>query len=136
MRIGALAQQLGTTTDAIRFYERRGLLPTPSRAENRYREYTVADSERLRILIGLRQLDLPLEQAAALASMCADGQCTEVSSALREAAAAKRVELRRRISEMRYLDKRLAQVESGLEAGELPRPLITNEKEADHGTLS
>lgn len=49
MRIGALAQQLGTTTDAIRFYERCGLLPTPSRADNRYREYTGADAERLRV---------------------------------------------------------------------------------------
>lgn len=136
MRIGALAQQLGTTTDAIRFYERRGLLPTPSRADNRYREYTGADAERLRILIGLRQLDLPLEQAAALANMCADGQCAEVSSALRQAAAEKRIELRRRISEMCYLDERLAQLESGLEAGEPPRPLITNGKEAQHGTLS
>lgn len=136
MRIGALAQQLGTTTDAIRFYERRGLLPRPSRAENRYREYTSADAERLRILIGLRQLDLPLEQAAALAGMCAEGQCTGVSTALREAAAAKRIELRRRISEMRYLDERLAQLESALEAGEPPRPLITQGKEAHHGTLS
>ena len=136
MRIGALAQQTGTTTDAIRFYERRGLMPKPSRADNRYREYTGADAERLRILIGLRQLDLPLDQAAALASMCADGQCTEVSFALREAAVAKRIELRRRISEMRYLDERLAQVESGLAAGEPPRPLITNGKEAQHGTLS
>ncbi len=71
MRIGALAEQLGTTPHAIRFYERRGLLPAPARSDNRYREYSEADAERLRLLIGLRQLDIPLEQAAELATMCA-----------------------------------------------------------------
>ena len=136
MRIGALAQQLGTTADAIRFYERRGLLPAPARGDNRYRDYTGMDVERLRLLIGLRQLDLPLEQAAALANMCADGQCTEVATVLRAAAATKRIELSRRISEMRYLDERLAQLETGLAAGEPPRPLITQGKEVHHGTLS
>lgn len=43
MRIGTLAHQLGTTPHAIRFYERRGLLPAPRRGSNRYREYTEAD---------------------------------------------------------------------------------------------
>ena len=40
MRIGTLANRLGTTPHAIRFYERRGLLPAPGRSGNRYREYT------------------------------------------------------------------------------------------------
>lgn len=70
MRIGTLASQLGTTTHAIRFYERRGLLPAPGRSGNGYREYSEADAERLRLLIGLRHLDVPLHQAAELASDC------------------------------------------------------------------
>ena len=48
MRIKALADRLGTTPHAIRFYERRGLLPAPARASNRYRAYSEADAERLR----------------------------------------------------------------------------------------
>ena len=79
MRIGTLAERLGTTPHAIRFYERRGLLPAPGRSTNRYREYDEADAERLRLLLGLRQLDIPLDQAAELASMCAAGRCDEVS---------------------------------------------------------
>lgn len=125
MRIRTLADQAGTTPHAIRFYERRGFLPTPPRGENRYREYGKADAERLRLLIGLRQLDLPLDQAAELASMCAEGRCDEVSIELRAALTERRNELRRRMHEMRYLDRRLAHLQGDLAAGESPRPLIT-----------
>ncbi len=131
MRISALAQQLGTTPHAIRFYERRGALPAASRQENRYRDFTGADAERLRLLIGLRQLDLPLDQAAELAGMCAEGRCDQVSNDLVEAVGRKRVELRRRLDDLMYLDGRLAHLESNLAAGEPPRPLITLGKE-DH----
>jgi MerR family transcriptional regulator, copper efflux regulator len=129
MRIGALARELGTTTDAIRFYEKRGVLPAPSRQENRYREYTTADAERLRLVLGLRQLDLPLDQAAELAGMCAEGRCDEVSQELRAAITEKRAELRRRLEELSYLDRRLAHLEGDLAAGQPPRPLITLGKE-------
>ncbi len=132
MRIGALAEQLGTTPHAIRFYERRGLLPAPARSDNRYREYSEADAERLRLLIGLRQLDIPLEQAAELATMCAAGRCDEVSDELRGLLSTKRVELARRVDEMRFLDRRMAHLAGQLEAGGTPRTLINLRKEEEH----
>jgi len=132
MRIGALAEQLGTTPHAIRFYERRGLLPAPARSDNRYREYSEADAERLRLLIGLRQLDIPLEQAAELATMCAAGRCDEVSGELRGLLSTKRVELARRVDEMRFLDRRMAHLAGQLEAGGTPRTLINLRKEEEH----
>ena len=125
MRIGELADRLGTTPHAIRFYERSGLLPVPHRGENRYRDYTDKDVSRLRLLIGLRQLDLPLAQAADLATLCAAGRCDEVSDELKVVLADKRLELARRMDEMRYLDGRLAHLAGQLAAGEAPRPLIT-----------
>jgi DNA-binding transcriptional MerR regulator len=132
MRIGALAEQLGTTPHAIRFYERRGLLPAPARSDNRYREYSEADAARLRLLIGLRQLDIPLEQAAELATMCAAGRCDEVSDELRGLLTTKRVELARRVDEMRFLDRRMAHLAGQLEAGGTPRTLINLRKEEEH----
>ena len=132
MRIGALAEQLGTTPHAIRFYERRGLLPAPARSDNRYREYSEADAERLRLLIGLRQLDIPLEQAAELATMCAAGRCDEVSDELRGLLSTKRVELARRVDEMRFLDRRMAHLAGQLAAGGTPRTLINLRKEEEH----
>lgn len=129
MRIHTLAEQVGTTAHAIRFYERRGFLPVPPRGANRYREYAESDVERLRLLVGLRQLDLPLEQAAELASLCAEGRCDEVSTDLRAAIVDKRTELRRRMRELRHLDRRLAHLQGDLSAGEAPRSLITPGKE-------
>lgn len=134
MRIGTLAERLGTTPHAIRFYERRGLLPAPGRRPNRYREYDEADAERLRLLLGLRQLDIPLDQAAELASMCAAGRCDEVSDELGALLAEKRQELARRMAEMRYLDRRMAHLAGQLEAGGTPRSLINLGKEDEHGS--
>ena len=67
MLIGELARRAGITTKAVRFYESQGLLPAPERAANGYRAYSPADVERLRLLVVLRSLDLPLERAAQLA---------------------------------------------------------------------
>ena len=132
MRIGTLARRLGTTPHAIRFYERRGLLPAPGRGDNRYREYTEADAERLRLLIGLRPLDIPLDQAADLASMCAAGRCDEVSDELHSLLAVKRQELARRMEEMRFLDRRMAHLAGQLAGGAAPRSLINLGKEDNH----
>ncbi len=97
MRIGILAARLGTTPHAIRFYDRQSLLPFPQRRGNGYRECTSEDEARLRLLIGLRQLDLPLGQAAELATMCVAGRCNEVSVELRQVLAEKRAEVARRV---------------------------------------
>ena len=39
MRVGQLANAAGISVQAIRFYERRGLLPAPPRLSSGYREY-------------------------------------------------------------------------------------------------
>ncbi|CAN5567474.1 Cu(I)-responsive transcriptional regulator [soil metagenome] len=132
MRIGELAQCLGTTPHAIRWYERRGLLPATERTENGYRSYTERDASRLRLLVGLRSLDLPLDQAAELASLCAEGKCDQVSADLRAAIADKRQEIARRSEELQYLDHRLAHLAGELDAGKAPRPLIVSRKEDRH----
>lgn len=132
MRIGELAERLGTTAHAIRWYERQGLLPAAGRTESGYRDYTRRDAERLRLLVGLRQLDLPLDQAAQLASLCAQGRCEEVSDELRAVLAEKRKDVKRRIEELRFLDRRLAHLSGQLAEGEPPRTVITLGKEESH----
>lgn len=132
MRIGTLAERLGTTPHAIRFYEQRGLVPTPARNASGYREYTADDVERLRLLIGLRQLDIPLEQAAELASMCSAGRCEQVSDELRMLLTQKRHELSRRIEEMQFLDRGMAHLAGQLQTGRTPRSVIEPRKEDEH----
>jgi DNA-binding transcriptional MerR regulator len=108
MRIGELAERVGVSTDAIRFYERSGLLPRASRRENTYREYADEDVEHLRLLIDLRRLDLPLVDAARIASWCHSGHCADSSSALPSLIAERRADIVTRIADLQALDARLA----------------------------
>ncbi len=132
MQIGELARRVGTTTHAVRYYERHGLVPGPRRKPSGYRDYSEADVERLRLMVGLRQLDLPPAQAAELSSLCAEGRCQDVSAELRETIRRKRADLRARVTAMESIDRRLAHLEGDLAAGLPPRPLIMPRKEADH----
>jgi DNA-binding transcriptional MerR regulator len=49
-RIGELASRAAMTVDAIRFYEKRGLLPKAQRSAGRFRVYSPRDLERVRFI--------------------------------------------------------------------------------------
>jgi DNA-binding transcriptional MerR regulator len=116
MRIGELARQLGVSADTLRFYEREGWLPRPERAENGYRDYRANDLEHLRLLLDLRRIDLPLEEAARLASWCHAGHCESTSSSLPAVIARRRADLNTRMEDLRQLDERLAELQGHLTA--------------------
>ena len=124
MQIGEIARIAGTTAKTVRFYESQGLLPAPERAANRYREYTPADVERLRLLVGLRSLDLPLARAGELAGLCAAGHCERVSVELQELIARQRTSIQRRVAQLDDLDQRLTTLERHLAAGRSPQSVI------------
>jgi DNA-binding transcriptional MerR regulator len=111
MRIGELAERVGVPADTVRFYEREGWLPRPPRQDNGYREYAEADVEHLRLLIDLRRLELPLDEAARLASYCHSGHCADTSAELPGLISARRAELSERMGRLRELDARLADLE-------------------------
>ena len=114
MRIGELARQLSVSTDTVRFYEREGWLPRPERAENGYRSYRTDDLEHLRLLLDLRRIDLPLEEAAQLASWCHSGHCEATSASLPALIASRRADVYARIEDLRRLDERLAELQGHL----------------------
>jgi DNA-binding transcriptional MerR regulator len=120
MRIGQLARELGVSADTIRFYERSGFLPPPRRAENDYREYGADDVERLRLLIELRRLDLPLEDAARLATWCHTGHCADTTADLPHLLAEHRRQVRERIAGLQQLDRQIAALERHLGLEPLP----------------
>lgn len=111
MRIGELAARIGVPADTVRFYEREGWLPRPPRQDNGYREYAEADAEHLRLLIDLRRLDLPLDDAATLASLCHSGHCADTTSRLPGMISDRRMDVAERIARLRELDTRLADLE-------------------------
>lgn len=114
MRIGELAQRVGVSTDTVRFYERSGWLPRPARRDNDYRDYGDADAEHLRLLIDLRRLDLPLEDAARIASWCHAGHCVDATAELPSLIAERRAAVADRIAGLVALDARLASLERHL----------------------
>jgi MerR family copper efflux transcriptional regulator len=114
MRIGELASRVGISTDTVRFYERSGWLPDPGRRTNTYREYGDTDVEHLRLLIDLRRLELPLGDAARVASWCHAGHCGDTSVELPALIARQRATIADRIARLGDLDARLASLESHL----------------------
>ena len=121
MRIGELARRAGVSTDTVRFYERSGWLPAPARRENHYREYGEADAEHLRLLIDLRRLDVPLDDAAQIASWCHSGHCAEATSQLPRLIADRRAAIADRVAGLQVLDATLSQLERHLRS----RPTLT-----------
>ena len=115
MRIGELAAAVGVSTDTVRFYERSGWLPRASRKGNTYREYGPADVEHVRLIIDLRRLDLPLEDAARIAGWCHAGHCADTTAELPRIIDARRAEIADRIAGLHALDARLADLRGHLE---------------------
>jgi DNA-binding transcriptional MerR regulator len=68
LRIGEVAELLGTTPRTIRYYEEIGLLPgTLDRAQGKHRCYTQADVDRVREIMRLRDLlGLTLDEVSTL----------------------------------------------------------------------
>lgn len=66
MKIGELARATGTQVETIRFYEREGLLPEPSRTEGNYRIYEDDHAERLSLIRQCRSLDMTLDEVRVL----------------------------------------------------------------------
>jgi DNA-binding transcriptional MerR regulator len=54
LRIQEVAEEVGLTARAIRYYEEQGLLEPAGRSEGDYRLYDQSDVERLRFIRGLR----------------------------------------------------------------------------------
>lgn len=66
LKIGEVAERLGTTARTLRFYEEQGLLE-PVRTEKGTRLYSSEDIERFRVVLRLADLGLPLRDVSELA---------------------------------------------------------------------
>ena len=86
MKIGDLSAQSGTPVETIRFYEREGLLPKPSRTISNYRIYEGLHVERLAFIRHCRSLDMALHEIRALLALQAapNESCEAVNNVLDE----------------------------------------------------
>lgn len=72
MTIGEAARRSGFTVKALRFYDRRGLLPPAGRSAGGYRIYAEPDLERLEFIRQAKTLGLTLDAVRELV-MSVDG---------------------------------------------------------------
>lgn len=69
MKIQEFSHQTGLSAKTIRYYESIGILRSPQRASNGYREYSEQDLERAYFVAGARSLDLSLDEISELLAM-------------------------------------------------------------------
>lgn len=62
MRIGQLAESAGVTVQAIRFYERCGLLPVPHRLPSGYRKYSAEALRTIKLIKQMQGLGFSLRE--------------------------------------------------------------------------
>jgi arsenate reductase len=115
MRIAELARRVGIAPSAVRWYEQVGVLPSPARRANGYREYAEPDVARLRLVVALRRLGLGPEDAGRLARLCLEQGAVDLDlapllAAQRRAIARQRDDLDRLEGELLDLELTIAAV--------------------------
>jgi len=106
MTIGRLAQRAGVNIDTIRYYERNGLLPAPTRRPSGYREYAAGDVERLRFIRRAKELGFALAEIAELLSLTANRH-SDMRSVKRKA--------EERLTQIEFKIRELQRVRRGLQ---------------------
>ncbi len=108
LKIGELARRTNCPVETIRYYERDGLLPTPTRSEGNYRQYDENHVERLSFIRRCRSLDMTLEEVRVLLGFldAPDENCEAVNDLLD----AHIGHVERRIEELNRLDKQLREL--------------------------
>ena len=66
MHIGKLAQEAGTTTRTVRYYEEMGLIQPESRSRGGFRCYSDEQLGRLRMILSLKEMEFDLGHIKAI----------------------------------------------------------------------
>lgn len=106
MNISELAKATGTTADALRYYERLGLLDPPLRQDNGYRRYAEPDASRVRFIRSAQALGFSLAEIRSIIPQLAAGTLmrADIEAGLRK----KMAQIDDHIKELRQLKKDLA----------------------------
>lgn len=75
LRVSQVAEQAGVSPDAVRFYEKEGLLPQPPRSPAGYREYDEQIPQRIRFIKGAQEMGLKLSEIGELLEIQDRGAC-------------------------------------------------------------
>lgn len=105
MHIGRVAKRIGLSVDAIRFYERTGLLPQAPRTERGFRQYGENDVETLAFVRRVQNLGFKLSEIRGLLRLRGNRlqPCAPVKRRLEE----KLADLQRKLGDLHKLEREL-----------------------------
>ena len=114
---GELARQAGCNSETVRYYERVGLLPEPPRSAGGHRLYANDHLRRLIFIRRSRELGFTIDEIRNLLGLVEGGYtCGEV----RDATQAHLESIRRKIADLRKMERTLAGTASRCEGGTVP----------------
>jgi MerR family mercuric resistance operon transcriptional regulator len=114
LSIGEIARLGECRVDTIRYYERIGLLPKPERSDGGQRRYSETQARQLLFIRRLRDLGFSLGEIEGFVRMVR--QQSYGCSAFKRMAEARTVEIRRKITELRHIERRLANMSAHCES--------------------
>lgn len=123
LAIGALSKRTGVNIETVRFYEKIGVLPAPTRTEGGHRVYEGEHVARLTFVRRARELGFTLDEVRSLLKLF-DGDhysCSDV----RDVTAEHLKDVRKKMADLRRLERTLSDIVSRCEGGSVPEcPII------------
>ena len=108
MLVGELAKRTGKTVRAIHLYEDLGLLKPQNRSKGRYRQFSPGSVLRVRWIVKLQSLGLSLSEIQELVREQEDsGSAVTAAARLRGIYRVKLADTRRKVSELKQLEREL-----------------------------
>ena len=105
MQIGEVAKRTTLTVDAIRFYEKRKLLPKAVRSTGRFRLYGAGTIERLHFIQQMQGLGFSLREVGELIQL--RERKVEACESVKELLEVKLIDVRAKLQELRHLESEL-----------------------------
>lgn len=122
LTIGRMAAETGVGIEAIRYYQRRGLLPEPKRTDGRIRRYGSREIDRLRFIKAAQKIGFSLDEIGSLLQLDDGSGCGQA----RKLASHKLEEVRARLDSLNRLERVLSELVGRCETsrGRVACPLI------------
>ncbi len=123
MRRGELAKRTGCNLETIRYYEKIGLMPEPSRTDAGYRQYQAEDERRLRFVMRGRELGFVIDDLRSLLDLVDRSaiSCGEVEKLARAHLAS----IRKKITDLKRMERILGGTVKSCSGDDVPDcPLI------------
>ncbi len=108
MRIGAAAEQAGVNVQTLRYYERRGLLPRPSRRASGYRDFRDESVRIVRFVKRAQDLGFTLDEVEELLRLRNDKRRDRAR--VRAVAESRISQIEGKIAELQAMKKALARL--------------------------